>query len=164
MRRFDSFNNLIFHTEVNGTMPVPLTTASSVQSIKPYTEKYALGDNKKIYSEGSATYIVDDNSIVYTVSRVVDFETVNNNRDYAAHVEVKDTTSAFYDTNSHLRFRQKYTVTQGWYLGFILLTILYFNFFDKTVNIHFPFFFFTSSLICWYCRISLLHEKAETFF
>ena len=136
MRRFDSFNNLIFDTEVNGTMPVPLTTASSIQSIKPYTEKYALGDNKKIYSEGSATYIVDDNSIDYTVSRAVDFETVNSNTEYTASVEVKDTTSVFYDSNSHLRFRQKYTVTQGWYFG-IILNYPLFQHFDQTIRFFF---------------------------
>ena len=113
MKGFDSFNNLIFETQVNGTMPIPLTTASSVQSIKPYDEKYAIGSNNKIYSEGSAAFTVDANTIEYSVRRSVEYDAVSNNMDYTALVRVKNTTSAFYGENSLLKYRQKYTVMQG---------------------------------------------------
>jgi len=112
MKGFDSFNNLIFETQVNGTMPIPLTTASSVQSIKPYDEKYAIGSNNKIYSEGSAAFTVDANTIEYSVRRSVEYDAVSNNMDYTALVRVKNTTSAFYGENSLLKYRQKYTVMQ----------------------------------------------------
>ena len=113
MKGFDEFNNLVFDTEVNGTMPIPLTKASSVQNIKPYQEKYALSSNKKIYGDGSTTYVVDENSIDYTVNRLVNYETVNSNMEYKALVRVMDTLSAYYDTNKLLRFRQKYTISEG---------------------------------------------------
>ena len=113
MRGFDSFNNLIFETQVNGTMPIPLTTASSVQSIKPYDEKYTIGSDHKIYSEGSAAFTVDANTIEYSVRRSVVYDAVDNNMEYTALVRVKNTTSAFYEETSLLKYRQKYTVTQG---------------------------------------------------
>lgn len=113
MRGFDSFNSLIFDTEVNGNLPVPLTNATSVQSIKPYTEKYTFGKNKKVYSEGSATYVVDSNSIQYNVNRLIIYENVNNDLEYEALVRVTDTVATNFGANRLLSFKQQYSIETG---------------------------------------------------
>ena len=113
MKGYNAFNNLIFNTEFRGNMPIPLTNASSVQRIKPYSEKYTYGEQKNIYGQGSATYIVDGNSIQYTVNRLVHYETLNTVLEYQVLVSVRDTVTSYYQNSNLLQFRQKYFIEQG---------------------------------------------------
>ena len=115
MKGYDSFNNLMLDTQIKGYMPIPLTSATSIQSIKPYIEKYAIGQHNVMYSEGSAAYVVDGRSINYTVNRLIKYEPTSKNMDYKAIVNVTETVSSFFEGNDLLRFRQKYSITQSKY-------------------------------------------------
>ena len=113
MKGFDSFNFLIFDTVIKGDMPLFLVQATSTHRFEPYSEKYVVVKEGRIYSHGSITYVLDGRSINYTVNRLISYERTDKNQKYQASVKVSDTVGSYYQKNNLLRFIQKYSVVSS---------------------------------------------------
>ena len=113
MKGYDSFNSLVFDTDVQGDVPIPLAQPETLSRIGSYAETYAVGDNMKMYSEGTASYIIDDLTIGYKINREISFEPVNSVSAYRALVRISNTETSFFQDSSSgfLRYRQKYAIS-----------------------------------------------------
>eukprot|EP00795_Rhopilema_esculentum_P002549 gene2549-745_t len=113
MKGYDSFNSLVFDTDVQGDVPIPLAQPETLSRIGSYAETYAMGDNMKMYSEGTASYIIDDVTIEYKINREISFEPFNDVSAYRALVRISSTETSFFQDSSSgfLRYRQKYTIS-----------------------------------------------------